>query len=177
MIEFFVPGIPQPQGSKRAFVIRKNGALTNRVAITEDNKKVAPWRDSVIYAAMKQPGSGCCASAHVPVWIVMEFRFRRPSGHHGKAGLNAQGRRRPFPTGKPDGDKLERAVNDALTGILFHDDSQVVQVSKSKSWTDGPPGMLCKVFLDEAEYWAHQFARAKLRVAESSNTVNIEGET
>lgn len=41
------------------------------------------------------------------------------------------------PAGKPDLDKLMRAVNDALTGIVFVDDSRVVRDGGSgKFWAD-----------------------------------------
>lgn len=43
------------------------------------------------------------------------------------------------PAGPPDLDKLMRAVNDALTGIVFHDDGQIVRDGGSgKFWC--PPG-------------------------------------
>jgi hypothetical protein len=38
------------------------------------------------------------------------------------------------PTVKPDIDKLVRAINDALTGILFTDDCQVVSISMTKDY-------------------------------------------
>lgn len=33
---------------------------------------------------------------------------------------------------KPDLDKLLRALNDGLTGVAFHDDSQVVNIAATK---------------------------------------------
>lgn len=37
-----------------------------------------------------------------------------------------------LPTRRPDVDKLARAVLDALTGIVYHDDSQVVRLNAIK---------------------------------------------
>ena len=34
------------------------------------------------------------------------------------------------PTGKPDADNVEKAIKDALNGIVWHDDSQVVECDK-----------------------------------------------
>lgn len=38
----------------------------------------------------------------------------------------------PHMVQKPDLDKLLRALNDGLTGIAFHDDSQVVYIKATK---------------------------------------------
>lgn len=42
---------------------------------------------------------------------------------------------------KPDVDKLTRAVFDAMTGIVWHDDSQVVETNVRKRYAD--PGEVC----------------------------------
>jgi Holliday junction resolvase RusA-like endonuclease len=57
------------------------------------------------------------------------FYLSRPASHFGtgrNAGqLKASAPR--FPTGKPDVDNLLKII-DALTGLAYHDDAQVVQV-------------------------------------------------
>lgn len=47
------------------------------------------------------------------------------------------GKKRPYPTVKPDLDNLEKLVKDACNGILWHDDAQVVQVVKRKIYCEG----------------------------------------
>lgn len=61
---------------------------------------------------------------HGPVELVVRFYVPRPKSHYGAKGL------RPvapsYPTVAPDVTKLLRAVEDALKGIVWRDDSQVV---------------------------------------------------
>lgn len=108
---FFVPGIPKPQGSKRAFVNPK----TNRAVVVEDNKNVRDWRSDVRAMAMDHADNRISEGS---VCITLRFIMKRPL---------ATPKSKPTPPAvkKPDLDKLERAILDALTGILFTDDSQV----------------------------------------------------
>jgi crossover junction endodeoxyribonuclease RusA len=115
-IKFFVPGIPAPQGSKRAFV--RNG----RAIMTEDNKKTMPWRDSVAAVAM-QNFSG--EPLRYSLAVNVTFYFQRPSKHFNSKGL-LKPRQMFYKMSKPDLDKLLRSVGDALTGIVWRDDSQIV---------------------------------------------------
>lgn len=123
MISFLVPGIPRPKGSLRAFAT-KGG----RVGVKENNADmVQPWMGTIAVAALK-------AGAEIvdgPVRVGLTFIFPRPKFHYNKAGglkINA-----PFHhTKKPDLDKLVRAVLDALTGVAFVDDSQVVSLAPAK---------------------------------------------
>ena len=41
------------------------------------------------------------------------------------------------PYGKPDCDNLEKFVLDVLTGIIYKDDCQIVDVNKKKRWAVG----------------------------------------
>lgn len=64
-----------------------------------------------------------------PVSMQLTFRLTAPKSV-----------RREHPTVRPDLDKLVRAVLDALTGLAYKDDSQVVSIQASKTyWVD--PGL------------------------------------
>lgn len=68
-----------------------------------------------------------------PVSMTLLFTLYRPA--------SAPKNRTPPATKKPDLDKMTRAIFDALTGICFHDDSQVVTLTASKrvaSMGEGP---------------------------------------
>lgn len=108
---FFVPGIPKPQGSKRAFMNPKIG----RPVIVEDNKGTRDWRHDVRAMAVEHTKERISEG---PVAITLKFIMKRPV---------STPKTKPTPPAikKPDLDKLERAILDALTGILFTDDSQV----------------------------------------------------
>lgn len=131
-LSFWVPGIPQPQGSTRSF---KRGA---KIVTTSANKNLKPWRQMVTLQAQAAM-AGANAMTHTAVAVSVAFVFPRPKGHHGKRGL--------LPSApvdhlvKPDLDKLLRGVLDGLTEAgVFHDDSQVVSVVATKVYTPTPPG-------------------------------------
>lgn len=122
MISFFVPGCPQPGGSKKGFVNPKNG----RVIITEDNVRSKDWRASVAQAAYENFPKPLEGALHV----IFEFYLQRPKGHFGKKGLRQSAPL--FPTTRPDVLKLSRVTEDAMKGISFRDDSQIVMETLTK---------------------------------------------
>jgi len=134
MVSFFVPGTPIPKGSAKAFYIKALG----RAVVTQDNAdKQKPWASMIAVVAQGhfvKPIEG-------PVMISMAFKMPRLKGHFG-SGKNAGALKASAPTyhvSKPDCDKLQRCVWDALTGIAWKDDSQVAIVTHaSKKYSDKP---------------------------------------
>lgn len=127
-IEFFVPGIPQPGGSKRGFYNPK----MKRVIITEDNARSKPWRAAVSEAAMQ----AVTAMLDGPLAVRLDFIVPRPKGHFG-SGRNEGVLRASapaFPAVKPDVTKLVRPTEDALKGILWRDDAQIVSQAATKRY-------------------------------------------
>jgi len=123
VIAFTVPGIPAPQGSMRAFM-RKGARFP---VVTSDNRNLKPWRQSVAFAAVD-----ACPDRELwqgPVSIGVVFYLPRPK---------SLPKRVEYPTKKPDCDKLARGILDALTGILWRDDSQVVEMAARKLYGDPP---------------------------------------
>lgn len=138
---FTANGTPAPQGSKNSTALKdKSGAYTGKVNVYESSKKLKPWRKIVAAAARKARG----ATLDGPVILTIEFRIQRPKGHYG-TGRNA-GKLKPsapaYHLKKPDVDKLERGILDALTmAKVYGDDSQVVTVTSFKTFDDhGAPG-------------------------------------
>lgn len=130
-IEFFVPGVPAPGGSKKAFVIG------GRARITDDCKRNAPWRQSVVVFAQQayqgEPLTG-------PLRVSIVFVMPRLKGHYG-SGKNVGQLKANAPvwhTVKPDATKLMRSTEDALTGILWRDDATIVQPHPTKMYGDRP---------------------------------------
>lgn len=123
-IRFFVPGKPATAGSKRAFRNPKTGG----VVVTEDCKRSRPWKDAVKAVALEAMHNREMFGRAVPLRVAFYFTLARPKGHFG-TGRNAD-RLRPsaprFPAIRPDLLKYARAVEDALTGVVWHDDSQIV---------------------------------------------------
>jgi crossover junction endodeoxyribonuclease RusA len=141
MIVIEVSGKPAPQGSKR----HVGGGR-----MIEMSKAVGPWREAVRAETQRvMHGHGILGGA---VRCTVIFRMPRPAGHYG-TGRNAT-RIRPgaphWPAGKPDLDKLARAVLDGLTsGGAWKDDSQVIimNVRKIYAVADLPPG--CRIELSQ----------------------------
>lgn len=124
-----VPGVPAPQGSLRAFT--RNG----RAWATSDNPRTRPWKAAVTAEAARAVEAAALANpafGREPVGVSVTFRLPRPRGHYGKRGLLPSAPR--YPAGMPDLDKLARAVLDALTGIVWRDDAQVVALDVYKRY-------------------------------------------
>lgn len=125
MISIFVPGIAAPQGSKRH---------VGKGVLVESSKTLKPWRNDVgREASIAMRGR---EMVYGPVAVRLAFHFPRPKGHFG-TGKNAGTIKASAPRRhivKPDIDKLERAIYDALTGIVWKDDSQVWKVEKIKAY-------------------------------------------
>lgn len=139
--EFFVPGEPKPAGSKSAFAFkRRDGTLGARVTDSSGNKGKA-WRTLVSDAAQDAMGSREPVPGGTPLILLIEFTVVRPASHH----VNAN-RSRPLsptkvslrPAKRPDVTKLVRAVEDAMTGIVWADDAQVVHQLASKVYGTRP---------------------------------------
>lgn len=120
-IAFTVFGTPQTAGSKRGYV--RGG----RAIIVDDNKKSRPWKDGVAQVAGEAMVEKGLELLDGPVRVVFRFVMTRPKGHFKKDGtLSASGRRAPYPAVKPDTVKLTRAVEDALSGVVYRDDARIV---------------------------------------------------
>lgn len=128
MISFYVPGTPKPAGSKRAIVNRFSG----KAYVIDACEKSRDWKTTVAQVA-NDYYSGDIIS--VPIVLQIDFYFPRPKGHRKPCGQlreNAPSAK----TTKPDLTKIIRAVEDALTGIIWRDDSQVVEIVARKKYTD-----------------------------------------
>jgi len=130
-ISFEVPGVPQPQGSTKAFKHKSSG----RVIVTSDNARLRPWRDAVCWHAREAlAGRGPLAG---PIAVVLKFRFARPAGHFGKRGLRGAAPREHVV--RPDLDKLARGALDGLGEAgVWRDDAQVVELVVRKSYGEAP---------------------------------------
>ena len=119
-MKFTVYGKCEPQGSTRAFLPK--GA--DRPIVTSDNVKNKPWRQQVAWTAFAE-AKGNSFPIKRPTGIRIEIQcFLKPPAKMPKG--------RTAPTVKPDADKLLRSFLDALTGILYEDDAQVVKATLEK---------------------------------------------
>jgi len=131
-LEFTVYGKPAQMGSKKAFV--RGG----RAIITDDNSdKRKQWANAVASEAAEMMAGAAVITD--PVSLQVTFFFGRPKSHFG-TGRNASQLKQSAPSRHaqtPDLDKLIRCLGDALTGIVYRDDSQIVSLTADRRWTEG----------------------------------------
>ena len=142
-----VKGTPTPQGSTRAFAVKGQAFTTST-----SPGPLARYRNDIantwdVYTQRFENSLPCdrCpwtwghpeGTISRPVAMRVTFQFARPLAH-----LRPINTKRSSPelredapltvTKKPDLDKLLRAVNDALTGRLYADDSQIYSIASTK---------------------------------------------
>jgi Holliday junction resolvase RusA-like endonuclease len=125
-----VRGKPQPAGSKSAFV------RAGRAVVVDANPKSRPWKDQVAQAAADLMAGRALLEG--PLEVEMRFYITRPQSHYGSKGLNAKGRAHPRPVTRPDLLKWARGCEDALTSVVWRDDSQIVTEVLSKHYGEVP---------------------------------------
>lgn len=128
-MDFFCPGIPVAQGSKR----HVGGGV-----MVEQLKNLKPWREALIAAAQEASSKEVF---HGPVRVSVVFRFPRLKGHF-RTGAHAGELKQNAPRFKesaPDLDKLVRALGDSLkmAGVL-RDDALIVSLAAAKIYDDRP---------------------------------------
>jgi Holliday junction resolvase RusA-like endonuclease len=130
IITFTIYGTAQTAGSKRAFPFKKaDGSLGVRVS--DDNPKGRSWKNAVACSAHEVHRGDLLSG---PLAVTMRFYRPRPAGHFGKHGLNKAGLEAIAPATRPDVLKLARCAEDALTGVLWRDDAQIVEEHLFKHW-------------------------------------------
>jgi Holliday junction resolvase RusA-like endonuclease len=96
-----------------------------KLTVTHSNPKTVPWRNqvatiarNVMYGSRKLVG---------PLEMCIDFYLKR-----GKTVSRLR------PSCKPDLDKLVRAIGDALEGVVYTNDSQVVRIIAQKHYGSDP---------------------------------------
>lgn len=118
-LRFTTYGRPQQRGSKRPF---KAG---DKILMVDDNSKSKPWMAAVSHAAGEAMDGAELMMGPLVVWAA--FYFKRPQSHY-RGGKFSNLLREDAPVwamNVPDGDKLFRALGDALTGVVYRDDKQI----------------------------------------------------
>jgi len=151
IISFFVPGIPRPGGSKRALPIYcgKKGTPQRKwtgktVVVDSSGDKGKNWRTDIQAEATKHRPAELITG---PVHVTMTFFFSHPKSHY-RSGKNSALLKESVPLYhivKPDALKLGRATEDALTGIIWRDDSQIVTEHLQKAYRKSFSGVMISV--------------------------------
>lgn len=144
MIRLEVIGTPQPQGNKSAF----HNAKTGKTVLVEGRRPASraafkSWREGIANEAKAYQAEHRLALIDEPVSVVVTFRMPRPKSTPKKVTR---------PAVRPDLDKLQRAVLDALEGTLLMNDSRVVDLVARKVFAvEEPPGCVIEIAVADAD--------------------------
>lgn len=126
-ISFFVSGIPRTAGSKSYMGKNKRGKA---IIVDSSGAAGAAWKQTVA-AVARSKYTGKLLEGAIALHVI--FWMKRPDSH-----FNAKGKLKPsaplYPTSNPDRTKMLRSLEDALTGILWKNDSQVVSGPTDKRY-------------------------------------------
>lgn len=159
VVDFQVPGIPQPKGSQKNI-----GRRGGRAVLISANPALEAWtkigRTLAGEAMRKRPSS----IVGGPVAVEAVFAFPRPMnqlrkqmvGDNGEYSLLTKVENGLFPFAHlvaPDCDKCLRSVCDLLSEIVIEDDSQVARCEGVKLYAEGPGevGTRIRVFIEGPE--------------------------
>lgn len=131
-LSFTVRGLPVAQGTARAFVAGGKARLATDA--NRPNSPIGAWRAAIRTEAQRAMGARSLIGDGVRLVVV--FTFPRPQNHFGARGLKPSAP--TWHTKKPDTDKLLRALFDAMTSVVFRDDSLVYDVRVAKRYGDAP---------------------------------------
>ncbi len=120
-LNFTVVGKAAPQGSMKGVAITRNDGSPGTIFMS-DNPHTHPYRKEVAWEALRaRTAAGLLnqlfAPAPLAVRMGLTFVFLRPK---------SAPKTRAYPVVKPDLDKLVRSTCDALKGVIWDDDSQLV---------------------------------------------------
>lgn len=122
-------GEPVAQGRPRAF---RRGNFIGMY----DPKKSSTWKDSVRMQAIAKKTEMLSGA----IYMETTFYLTRPKSLPKKVVYHVK---------KPDVSNLVKAIEDALKGICYHDDSQIVRSVITKEYTTINPGVV--IVLKELE--------------------------
>ena len=124
-INFTVEGEPTPW--KRPRFNGKSKHVFEDSKVKEDKKKVI--------SAFWESGGGYF-EVGTPLEVEISFYLQVPRSYSKRKILDLIRYERP--TKRPDNDNLYKGIADALNGIAYYDDSQIVTTSISKFWSVNP---------------------------------------
>jgi Holliday junction resolvase RusA-like endonuclease len=123
MISFIVPGNPQGKARARIFF---NAKINKTCAMTPE--KTVNYENLIKL---------CCRGTQIegPLEMIIEAYYPIPKSASKKDHLAMlEGRIRP--TKKPDADNVVKVIADALNGIAYKDDTQIVDLRIRKWYAD-----------------------------------------
>lgn len=114
---FTIEGRCPTKGSVRTFIDKRSGRMVTK----PDNDSLVKWTRDARWQARAAKVPMVYKPHGVSMAVTVEF-------------VKPKTAKQIVPSVKPDADKLLRAIFDALTGVAYADDAQVVSVALTKAY-------------------------------------------
>ena len=130
-VMFTVPGKPQGKARARTYY---NAATKKHCSTTPENTVLY---ENFIKDRYLQMAKGAFLEREKPVTLRIIARYLPPKSVSKKRKFDMlEGRELPLK--KPDMDNIVKVVADALNGVAYHDDTQIVSLSMEKFYSGSP---------------------------------------
>ena len=133
MITFKVDATPVPKG--RARYVRRGNHIS-----TYTPEKTRNYETLIRDAAIEAMGSS--EPLETPVSLYLYIRVPIPKSCT-KKRLEAIGNGSEKPTKKPDASNILKSVEDGMNGVVYHDDSQIINLHVTKVYSSLPGVDIC----------------------------------
>lgn len=122
-----------PKGGGRPF------PQTYKTAEDRDYEDAIAWKAKAAMRGRKMIAAGCPVAVRMFIIVPIAKSWPRRDRDAAVAGTM-------FPTGRPDHDNYSKSICDALTGIVWADDSQICRSLIVKEYGENP-GIIVEVYL------------------------------
>ena len=133
MVTFKVDGTPVPKG--RARYARRGNFIS-----TYTPEKTRTYEALIKDAAIEAMGSS--EPLETPVSLYLYIRVPIPKSCT-KKRLEAIDNGSEKPTKKPDASNILKSVEDGMNGVVYHDDSQIINIHVTKVYSSLPGVDIC----------------------------------
>ena len=140
MTYFEVPGQPQSKARARTFYHKQAGrvvSMTPNETVLYEN----PIKTSFLASESKQTFFD---KESLEMFITAYFPIPKSTTKKDRQLIKE---RKLFPTKKPDADNIAKVICDALNGVAYHDDTQIVKMEVRKVYTENEPKVAVSIGL------------------------------
>lgn len=122
---FSVPG--KPQGKARAKTYHNHG-----VTRTVTPEKTVLYENFIKECFLRE-SNGVFFDKGTPVYLIVEIRYAPPKSTS-KKRYTGMMEGKEYPTKKPDADNVLKVICDALNGVAYYDDAQIIYIACGKKY-------------------------------------------
>ena len=143
MAYFVIHGKPQGKARARTFYNPKLGRVQS---MTPENTVL--YENLVKQSFLQQAGPDARWFGKEPLAMYITAFYQMPKSMT-KADRKLAGCGKLHPTKKPDADNIAKVICDALNGVAYGDDTQIIKMNVLKAYTEENPRV--QVYLEEYE--------------------------